>query len=108
MADEHPRRRRTTSDDHVVLAMDLEEVQSFVIVAEELHFGRAAERLHLDQSSLSRRVSHLERSFNVPLLDRSSRRVRLTTSGAYLLLNAPLLLEDAVELIEAVRRAAPQ
>ncbi|SDU81231.1 LysR family transcriptional regulator [Jiangella alkaliphila] len=54
---------------------------SFVAVAEELHFGRAADRLHLSTSAVSRHVRSLEDEFGAPLFDRTSRSVRLTPSG---------------------------
>ncbi|WP_146605355.1 LysR family transcriptional regulator [Jiangella anatolica] len=54
---------------------------SFVAVAEELHFGRAADRLHLSTSAVSRHVRLLEDEFGTPLFDRTSRSVRLTPSG---------------------------
>lgn len=54
---------------------------SFVAVAEELHFGRAADRLHLSTSAVSRHVRLLEDEFGAPLFDRTSRSVRLTDDG---------------------------
>ncbi|MBB5790587.1 LysR family transcriptional regulator [Jiangella mangrovi] len=54
---------------------------SFVAVAEELHFGRAADRLHLSTSAVSRHVRLLEDEFGAPLFERTSRSVRLTESG---------------------------
>jgi DNA-binding transcriptional LysR family regulator len=60
---------------------ELELVQSFLAVAEELSFRRAAERLSLDQSALSRRIKELESKLGFPLLFRTTRTVRLTEAG---------------------------
>lgn len=64
--------------------MDLVRVQAFLVVADELHFGRAAGRLGLSQPRVSRLVSALEREVGGALFERSTRRVRLTPLGARL------------------------
>jgi DNA-binding transcriptional LysR family regulator len=78
--------------------MDVNEIRSFLAVAEELHFGRAAERLHVAQPPLSRTIKHLERELGTTLFDRNTRSVRLTSSGQ-------ALMEPAKEVLEALRRA---
>ena len=75
--------------------MELRQLRSFVAVAEELHFRRAAERLHLAQPSVSQQVRTLETSLGVRLLERDRRGVELTAAGAALLDEARDLLARA-------------
>lgn len=60
---------------------DIRQARAFLMVATELHFGRAAERLFTSQPALSRSILALERAIGTPLLERSTRRVRLTSAG---------------------------
>lgn len=87
--------------------VETRELRYFVAVAEELHFGRAAQRLMMAQPPLSRAIQQLERRLGVVLLHRTPRAVTLTAAGAVLLREARLAL-DAVEAAESrtVRAAA--
>lgn len=80
--------------------------EAVLVVAEEVHFGRAAARLHLAQSAVSQHVAHLEREVGVALLERTSRRVDLTRAGEALLGEARRTLDAAGSARRAARRAA--
>lgn len=76
------------------------------MVAEELHFGRAAQRLFMTQPPLSRQIQLLERSLGVQLLDRSNRQVRLTVAGRQFLRDAQHLLAYTEQASDSARRLA--
>ena len=80
-------------------------MQYFVVVADELHFGRAAERLHIAQPSLSHQIRRLEQQLEVTLLNRTSRRVELTPAGRVLLTEGRRLLRESERAIRLTRAA---
>lgn len=86
--------------------VELRTLRYFVTVAEELHFRRAGERLHIAQPALSKAVSGLEKSLGVSLLRRSKRRVELTAEGLLFLEEARRVLGAADRAVETVRAAA--
>jgi DNA-binding transcriptional LysR family regulator len=86
--------------------LNTREIEAFLAVAAELHFGRAAERLHLTTSSVSQAVRALERRIGTPLFERTSRTVRLTASGEELLLQLGPAYERLGEILRQARLTA--
>jgi monoterpene epsilon-lactone hydrolase len=84
-------------------AIELRHLRAFVAVAEELNFGRAAERLYLSQPALSRQIRALERLVGCDLLRRSTHQVALTLAGEALLDRARRLLRDVDEAVTATQ-----
>ncbi|WP_406141257.1 LysR family transcriptional regulator [Streptomyces sp. NBC_01089] len=86
--------------------METRELRYFVAVAEELHFGRAAQRLGIAQPPLSRAIQQLERRLGAALLDRTSRTVALTEAGGVLLTEGRAALDQVDAAERRTRRAA--
>jgi DNA-binding transcriptional LysR family regulator len=87
---------------------DLDQLRSFTILAAEKHFGRAAHRLFITQSALTRRIQQLEAELDVLLLNRSSRTVALTAAGETFLTHATAILSSSQEAVRAAREATGQ
>jgi len=85
--------------------MDIRSMECFVVVAEELHFRRAAERLNLTQPSVSQRIRVLENEIGAELFVRDRRTVALTPAGAAFLAPARSAVESARRAMELARRA---
>lgn len=79
--------------------MELRQLRYFLAVADELHFGRAAQKLHMTQPPLSVQIGRLEREVGTPLFERSTRRVTLTAAGKHLRERARRIVDD----VDAVR-----
>lgn len=86
--------------------MDMRHLRCLVAVAEELHFGRAAERLHLTQPPVSLAIKELESELGVKLFERTSRRIALTRSGEDALRDARTVLAAADTMLRRSRESA--
>lgn len=86
--------------------IDLRRLRYFVAVSDELHFGRAAERLHIAQPAISRQIAQLEAGIGALLFDRTRNNIRLTPAGKTLLEHARRILVDVAEAARLARRAA--
>ena len=86
--------------------MELRQLRYFVTLAEELNFGRAAERDHIAQSSLSQQLQRLERELGVVLLERTTHHVRLTSAGTAFLIEVRQILAHVDRAAMAAARAA--
>jgi len=85
--------------------MELRHLRYFIALAEELHFGRAAKRLHVAQPPLSRQIQDLEAYLRVRLFNRNRRKVELTEAGQTFLDRARLVIADVDRAVSEARRA---
>ncbi|NED58861.1 LysR family transcriptional regulator, partial [Micromonospora aurantiaca] len=85
--------------------MELRDIEIFLALAEELHFGRTAERLHISQARVSQAIKKQERRIGAPLFDRTSRRVRITPAGEHLYRELSAGYRQIMDGIEAVSAA---
>lgn len=81
------------------MSIELRHLRYFIAVAEELHFGRAADRLHISQPPLSQQIQSLEEQINAKLLERNNRNVSLTPAGV-------MFLKEAYQILSQVEAAA--
>lgn len=86
--------------------MDLRHLRYFLAVAEELHFARAAERLHIEQSPLSRAIKELEEELGVALFARTTRSTRLTRAGTFFLEHVRRVFSALEQARDSVKAAA--
>lgn len=86
--------------------MELRHLRCFLAVAEELHFARAAERLHIEQSPLSRAIKELEEELGVVLFARTTRSTRLTRAGQLFLAHVPRVFAALQQARDSVKAAA--
>jgi DNA-binding transcriptional LysR family regulator len=86
--------------------LELSHAKAFLVVAGELNFGRAARRMNLTQSALSRQIQALERALDVKLFERTTRHVSLTPGGQAFLAEAQGLLRRSEQAVSTTRRAA--
>ncbi|WP_404790689.1 LysR family transcriptional regulator [Altericista sp. CCNU0014] len=84
--------------------MELRQLESFITVAEELHFGRAAQALHLSQPALSKQIQALEDSLGIKLFERTKHWVRLTIAGQKFLETAYRISQEVEEGIQVARQ----
>ncbi|MEE1714496.1 LysR family transcriptional regulator, partial [Pseudomonas aeruginosa] len=86
--------------------MEFRHLRCFLAVAEELHFARAAERLHIEQSPLSRAIKELEEELGTQLFVRTTRSTRLTHAGRLFLDHVPRVFTALQQARDSVRAVA--
>jgi DNA-binding transcriptional LysR family regulator len=86
--------------------MEIRHLPCFLAVAEELHFARAAERLHIEQSPLSRAIKELEEELGAQLFSRTTRSTRLTRAGRMFLEHVPRVFASLQQARDSVKAAA--
>jgi DNA-binding transcriptional LysR family regulator len=86
--------------------VEFRQIEAFVAVATDLHFGRAAERLHMAPPTLSELIRRLERELGTLLFTRTTRQVAMTSAGAELLVRSKVILDAVAAADAAVRRVA--
>src|SRR5437763_1361527 len=87
------------------MALEDRELRSFLVLAEQLHFGRAANLLHISQPALSKQIKGVEEKLGGPLLVRNRRDVRLTAAGTLLYGEARRIVRDLDSLFDATQAA---
>lgn len=86
--------------------LELRQLRYFLMVAEELHFGRAAQRLHMTQPPLSQAIQALEHELEIELFSRTTRQIRLTAAGQLLQQQARQLCQQSEQLKPLLQRAS--
>lgn len=89
-----------------IIKLDGKLLAAFCVVAQELHFGRAAARLHISQPPLSQQIKRLEELVGAPLLERSTRSVRLTPAGVVMYRHAQQISADIENMLHQARQTA--
>ena len=86
--------------------MDIHQLRYFIAVAQELHFNRAAEKMHVTQPTLSQQIQKMEKELGVPLLERSPQKTRLTNAGEKFLPHAISVLDQLQKGVQELREDA--
>src|SRR5262245_24066079 len=88
------------------MSVDTQHVRTFLTLVDELHFGRAAARLHIVQSAVSQTIKALEHEIGAPLFNRTKRKVALTAAGQSFLVHARRAMDELESASAEARRAA--
>jgi LysR family transcriptional regulator, benzoate and cis,cis-muconate-responsive activator of ben and cat genes len=97
-----PNKPDHSEDHHGADALDLRRLRYFIALGEELHFGRAADRLQIAQPPLSRLIGRIEADVGAQLIDRSRSQIRLTQAGKVLLARAREIVRQVDEATSEV------